>query len=109
MPEKEKPISGPRITPTDVIYWTRAMMGVVAGLLSGLLGFLSSGLDAYRGVLLAIALYIVTYCLSRYVLAPNLPKGQGHKHVTMGIGSYVMLFLFTWIIYNTLIIYPVRV
>jgi len=81
-------------------------MGVVAGLLSGMLGFITPSLDAWRGILLALALYILTYYFARYVLARGLPKGQGHKYVTLGIGSFIMLFLFTWILYNTFINFP---
>ena len=81
-------------------------MGVVGGLLAGLMGFTTANPEAYRGIVIAIALYMVTYYLARYVFARELPKGQGHKYVTLGIGSYIMLFLFTWILYNTLLSYP---
>lgn len=110
---EEKPIHSRRFDSKDRIFWARAIMGVVAGLSSGILGFVSPDAykgvvspDAYKGILLAISLYIVTYYLSRYVFARNLPTGQRRNYITLGIFSYIMLFLFTWILYNTLIVFP---
>lgn len=101
--KEKKAVAKRGLKPTDKIFWSRALMGIFAGLLAGLLGFITPNINAYRGILIAVAFYALTYYLSRYVLAKDLPKEQSHKYVTLGIGSFIMLFLFTWILYNTFI------
>jgi hypothetical protein len=93
--------------PFDKIYWMRASLGVITGLLAGILGFLGPDIPgAYRGAILAIAIYGITYFTGRYGIVKQLQQGEARKLITSGLGSFVMLFLFTWILYNTFSIHP---
>lgn len=74
----------------------RALLGGLAGLLASVLGFFD-----YRGVVLALVLYVASYYLARYVFEVNTPAKEGRKLITSGLGSFIMLFLFVWILYYT--------
>lgn len=91
------------MSPLDLVFWLRAALGVIAGWLSGLLGFVSANPDAARGAVLAVVVYTISYYVSRYLIKVNLPRKQMHKLITTGLGSFIMLFLFTWILYNTFV------
>ena len=83
----------------DQIYWLRVFLGTAAGFLSGHLGFLET--QPGRAVMLAIALYFASYYIARRVIYVNVPPQEMRKLAINGIGSYSMLFLFSWILYNT--------
>jgi type IV secretory pathway TrbD component len=77
-------------------------LAVLTGLAAGALGFNSSNPEAGLGVLLAILVYIASVMLARGVAAEVEPRLKNRVYIT-GLGSYIMIFLFTWILYNTLI------
>ena len=83
----------------DQIYWLRVFLGTTAGFLSGSFGFLET--QPGRAIMLAIALYFASYYIARRVIYVNVPPQEVRKLAINGIGSYIMLFLFSWIIYNT--------
>lgn len=91
------------LKPLDIVFWVRAISGFTAGLLSGALGFLGPGPEAYRGILVAAVLYSISYYLVRYVIRVKVPQEQASKLFMTGLGSFIMVFLFTWILYNTLV------
>lgn len=98
----------------DKIYWSRAGLGVVGGALAELLTgckFELSTSGAYSGacvggaspdystgVLIGLFLFLASYYFFRATLGKNLGKDEQRKIYTSGIGSYAMLFLFTWIL-----------
>ncbi|MBI2184161.1 MAG: hypothetical protein HYU39_04290 [Thaumarchaeota archaeon] len=88
--------------PLDIVFWIRVLLGFTAGILSGVLGFLGPSPEAYRGILVAVALYSISYYLVRYGIKVNIPPDQVKKLFTTGLSSFIMMFLFTWILYNTL-------
>jgi hypothetical protein len=91
------------LTPLDKLYWLRVAAGVLSGVLATLLGFVGANQpEAYRGVILALAIYALTSYAARYHMFKNLGVSL-RKIYTHGIGSFIMLFLFTWILLNTLI------
>ncbi|MEM1993982.1 MAG: hypothetical protein QXW32_00675 [Nitrososphaerales archaeon] len=90
------------MTPLDKLYWLRVAAGVAAGILATLLGFIGVNQpEAYRGVILALAVYALTSYAARYQIFKNLGVSL-RKIYTHGLGSFIMLFLFTWILLNTL-------
>jgi hypothetical protein len=92
------------LTPLDKVYWIRVAAGALTGIFSTLLGFLSTNpTEAYKGVILALAIYALTSYAARYYLFKNLGASL-RKIYTHGIGSFIMLFLFTWILLNTILI-----
>ena len=83
-------------------------MGALAGAGAGFLNFLSLAgnnavnPNAYYGATVAIFAYIISYYLAKRILDINLARSDRNKAITQGMGSFIMLFLFVWIIYNTL-------
>ena len=90
--------------------WMRMGFGALSGLVSGALGLvspltLSSTVqfndNAWYGVYIAIFVYIITYYIAKYTILKGIAQKDRNALFTKGIGSYVMVFLFTWIIINT--------
>jgi hypothetical protein len=77
-------------------------LGAVAGVFAAWV----SGLDAanafWNGITIGLALYVVSFYLARYAFYRRLGKEYFNKIYTTGIGGFVMIFLFTWILLFTL-------
>jgi hypothetical protein len=101
----------------DKIYWLRAGLGVVGGVSSELLtgckvlvppsasgGACVNGLspDYSTGILLGLFLYIATFYLLRWSVGKGFDKDMQRKLYTTGVGSYLMLFVFSWVLLFTL-------
>lgn len=68
----------------------------MAGLLADLIGDVSSGISV------GILFYLVSYYAARFTWYKGLGRqGQG-KVYTTGIGGFIMLFLFSWMLFFTL-------
>ena len=89
--------------PFEIVFWVRVVLGVLTGTSAGLLGFVSPNPQAYLGIFIAIAMYILSVVFAR-TIARNVPQTERKKLFTAGLGGYIMLFLFSWILYNTLIL-----
>ena len=85
--------------PITQIFWFRVIMGVTVGIVSGIFGFVSD--SSANGILLAAVVYIPTYYYARYLLPDLVGTKQYYKLLTTGLWNYIMIFLFTWILYNT--------
>ncbi len=88
----------------DKVFWIRVGLGILAGALSAEMG---STMVHYRdkgftAVGIAIILFIISYAIAKTLRVP-LPSSDKRKLVMTGIGSYFLMFLFTWILVNTLI------
>jgi hypothetical protein len=81
----------------------RLGFGVLAGIIAGALGFLSYNPQAFRGIGVGFMVYFVSYILARFAIGRNLPPTDYRKMVTTGMGGYVFMFLFVWILYNTFV------
>jgi len=86
------------ISKTDKIFWLRAGLGAVVGILAALL-FAS---DYQTSVLFAIVVYLGSYYLVRRIWGPQFKADEMTKMYTAGIGSYVLLFIFLYILLFTL-------
>lgn len=84
----------------DQLFWVRVVLGFIAGLISGIMTFFNY--MAYIGLLLALMMYIVSYFIAKYMIKLDLPKDSSYKIFTTGLGSFIILWLFTWIIYYTI-------
>jgi uncharacterized membrane protein YeaQ/YmgE (transglycosylase-associated protein family) len=82
----------------DKVYWMRLAIGVVAGVGAKYI----FGADYLDGLLLGIIGYLMSYYAARYVWFRKLDKTKLGKIYTTGIGGYVMVFLFSWILLFTL-------
>ncbi|MFQ6010762.1 MAG: hypothetical protein ACE5KG_01145 [Nitrososphaerales archaeon] len=97
------------------VYWFRVLMGIAAGALtasligpasvgevSGSAGAVTSSEVVFRGITTLMFMYVVSYYLAKFVVAPQMPKEQTRKWATAGIGSFIIIFFFTWILITTL-------
>ncbi|MCP8317413.1 MAG: hypothetical protein H3Z52_08795 [archaeon] len=82
----------------DQLFWTRALLGMATGLLSGVMGFFD-----VIGILLAFIAYVISYLMAKYIMRLDLPPQESRKIFTTGLGSFMALWLFTWIIYYTIL------
>ncbi len=85
----------------DKIFWLRIGFAVLAGIISGALGFLSGNPEAFRGIGIGFLLYFITYIIARGAFGKRIPLSEHKKLVTTGMGAYVFMFLTVWILYNT--------
>ena len=83
------------------LYWTRISLGVFAAFAAeGVFRIL--GGDYTDGLLVGVLVYLASYYLARYTWFRNVEPAKVSKVYSTGIGGYVMLFLFVWILLFTL-------
>ncbi len=97
-----------RFSPVSVVYWSRLGFAILAGLVYTALGLGRTGVGV--GTVYAIGLGILLYTLSvllvKYVLGYGSAQLSGpRKHVSLGMGSYIIWLIFTITLLNTLF-YP---
>jgi hypothetical protein len=101
------------------LYWIRVGFGALGGVISGIAGLvtplaLSSSTtvwtelkdnvanpNAYYGFYIAIILFFATYYLAKYTILKGIAPKDKNRLITQGIGSYIMMFIFSWILFNT--------
>jgi hypothetical protein len=100
------------------LYWIRVGFGAVGGFLAGLAGLVTplepvatdiwtqlkdnvANPNAYYGLYIAVIIYFVTYYLAKYTLLKGIAPKDKNRLITQGIGSFIMMFIFTWILFNT--------
>lgn len=89
------------IKPTDQIFWLRAIFGVLTGLILGILT-INTNFAGQNGILFAVLMYITSYYIAKIKFSSEIPVKDSRKIITAGLGSFIMLSLFTWILINTL-------
>jgi hypothetical protein len=91
--------------------------GALGGFLSGILGLLTPianspsvltstnqiivNPNAYYGIYIAIVIYFVSYYFAKYTILKGIAPKDKNRLFTQGIGTYIMMFIFTWILFNT--------
>lgn len=111
-PPKDTPPEEPKITETDEskikrgldkVFWMRIGLGILAGAISAIIG---SPMDVTQRMILGfgivIVLFIVSYGIAKAFRVPLLPSDK-RKLATTGYGSYFLMFIFSWILINTII------
>jgi len=88
--------------PFDKLYWLRVGCAVAAGVLAEVL-LRFPGFDWSIGITVGLLIYLLTYYLAKYVWYRKIEPSKLGKLYSTGIGSYVMLFLFTWMLLTTLL------
>ncbi len=85
------------------VFWLRVGLGILSGSISAIIG---SPMDVnsriFMGFGTMIALFIVSYGIAKSFQVPLLPSDK-RKLVTTGYGSYFLMFIFSWILVNTII------
>ena len=95
------------LPPTSIVYWLRLGFGVLSGVVYNLIGFYQLkdlGLQTLGLISVGIGMYSLSVILVKNVFGygPDELKGP-NKHVTIGMGSFVIWLIFTTILLNTVI------
>jgi hypothetical protein len=89
--------------PLNKLFWLRVGMGILAGALSAELGYsIEEPSRPFLGFGIMIVLFIISYGIAKAMRIP-LPTSDKKKLIMTGIGSYFFMFIFSWILVNTLI------
>lgn len=87
----------------DKVFWIRIGLGILAGILTAEIG---DPMDVSGriglGIGIMIIMFIISYGVARSLRIPILPSDK-KKLLTTGYGSYFLMFIFSWILANTLI------
>jgi len=101
------------------LYWIRVGFAALGGFVSGVAGLVTpltvppSGTiwttlkdnianpEAYYGLYIAIFVFLFTYYLAKYTILKGIAPKDKNRLITQGIGSYIMMFIFSWILFNT--------
>ncbi len=107
---KDNPVGSPSQTEEskvkgglDKLFWLRVGMGVLAGSLAAIIG--SDQAESTRvglGFGIMIILFVISYVIAKSMRIPIVPTDK-KKLITTGYGSYFLMFIFCWILVNTLI------
>ena len=111
-PTKDTPPEEPRVAETDEskiksgldkVFWLRVGLGILAGAISAILGSpMEVSQRMFAGFGIMIVLFIVSYMIAKAFRVPLLPSDK-RKLATTGYGSYFLMFIFSWILINTII------
>ena len=91
--------------------WLRVGFGALAGFAAGAIGLVtpltvSSGLvnpnpNAYYGFYIAIIVFLASYYFAKYTILKGIAPKDKNRLITQGIGSFIIMFIFMWIVVNT--------
>ena len=102
--EEQKSITKKR---TDILFWMRFCFAMIGGAIAT---FLFEEIDGdeerrWTSIIFMIVLFIIT-CFIAKGMKINFPKADRKKLVTTGMGSFIFLYLFAWIMTYTLLNLP---
>jgi len=88
----------------DRVFWIRVGLGILAGALSAGIGisYIHASTRGIIGLGIMISLFIVSYGVAKALRVP-IPSTDRKKLVMTGIGSYFLMFVFSWILTYTII------
>lgn len=103
-PSKRERLS--KLSPASVVYWSRLGFAVLAGLVYTVSGLGRGGVVAGTVYALGVGilLYVASVLLVKHVLGYGPSELSGpRKHVSLGMGSYIIWLIFTITLLNTLL------
>lgn len=88
--------------PNDKIYYMRAILGILAGVIIAFSISPSSNQGTILGIIIIMGLlfYIISYWISKKII-PNVPKTEKRKFVTNGIFPFIFLLVLFMIVSYT--------
>ena len=87
----------------DKLFWLRVGFAVIAGTLATFLFESIQGEERrWASIVFMIIVFIVTVFIAKS-MKMQLPSSDRKKIVTQGIGSYIFLYLFVWILTYTIV------
>ena len=92
---------------TNMLFWLRIGFALIGGVIATFLfeGIEDSEEHRWLSITFMIVLFLVT-CFIAKGMKINFPKSDRKKLVTTGIGSFIFLYLFAWIMTYTLLNLP---
>ena len=92
---------------TNILFWMRIGFALIGGTIAT---FIFDGIEGseerrWLSITFMILLFIIT-CFLAKGMKINFPKSDRKKLVTTGIGSFIFLYLFAWILSYTLLNLP---
>jgi len=92
---------------TNMLFWMRIGFALIGGAIAT---FLFEGIEdteehRWSSIIFMIVLFIIT-CFIAKGMKINFPKSDRKKLVTTGIGSFIFMYLFAWIMTYTLLNLP---
>jgi hypothetical protein len=92
---------------TNILFWLRIGLALIGGAIAT---FLFEGIEdteehRWSSIIFMIVLFLIT-CFIAKGMKINFPKSDRKKLVTTGIGSFVFMYLFAWIMTYTLLNLP---
>jgi hypothetical protein len=90
----------------DKLFWLRIGLAVIAGALAT---FMFDSIEGEERRWTSIAFMITIFIVSIFIakgMNLKLPKSDRKKLVTTGIGSYIFIYLFMWILTYTIVNLP---
>ena len=92
---------------TNILFWLRFAFAMIGGAIATFLfeGIEDSEERRWSSIIFMIVLFIIT-CFIAKGMKINFPKSDRKKLVTTGMGSYIFLYLFAWIMTYTLLNLP---
>jgi len=87
----------------DKLFWLRVTFAVIAGTLATFIFEDIQGEERrWASIVFMIIIFIVTIFIAKS-MKMQLPSSDRKKIVTQGIGSYIFLYLFVWILTYTIV------
>ena len=92
---------------TNVLFWMRFAFALIGGVAAEFLfdGIADSEEKRWSSIIFMIVLFVVT-CFIAKGMKISFPNSDRKKLVTTGIGSYIFLYLFAWIMTHTMLNLP---
>jgi len=92
---------------TNTLFWMRFALALIGGAAAEFLfdGIADMEEKRWSSIIFMIGLFVAT-CFVAKGMKINFPKSDRKKLVTTGIGSYVFLYLFAWIMTHTMLNLP---
>ena len=91
----------------DKLFWMRVVFAIIGGIAATFLfeGIEDSEEHRWTSIIFMISLFLVT-CFIAKAMKINFPRSDRKKIVTTGIGSFIFMYLFSWIMTFTLLNLP---
>ena len=92
---------------TDILFWMRFAFALIGGVIATFAfdGIVDMEEKRWMSITFMIVLFIVS-CFIAKGMKINFPRSDRKKLVTTGIGSYIFLYLFAWIMTHTMLNLP---
>jgi len=90
------------LEPTDKIYYIRALLGMLAGIIIAFSITPGTNQGTTFGIIIIMSLlfYIISYWISKKII-PNVPKAEKRKFITNGIFPFIFLLIMFMIVSYT--------